>query len=121
MDELDYRLESDIRSKKLYFLSDYLKEHNLQGNEYPLGYLPILMALNKNSNSTPIRIVQSPNRAAPAKERFISDSTSDSLQYEENNDNDQVKNSFSYNETIRDYELNLLGPTKITLNHLLTI
>ena len=121
MDELDYKLESDIRSKKLYFLSDYLKEHNLQGNEYPLGYLPLLMAFNQNSNSTPIRIVQTPNRVAPAKERFISDSTSDSLQYEENNDNDQAKNSFSYNDTIRDYELNLLGPTKITLNHLLTI
>ena len=52
------------------------------------------MAFNKNSNSTPIRLVQTPNRAAPAKERFISDSTSDSLQYEENNDNDQVKNHF---------------------------
>ena len=91
MDELDYKLESDIRSKKLYFLLDYLKEHNLQGNEYPLGYLPLLMAFNQNSNSTPIRLVQTPNRVAPAKERFISDSTSESLQYEENNGNDQAK------------------------------
>ena len=91
MDELDYKLESDIRSKKLYFLSDYLKEHNLQGDEYSVGYLPLLMAFNKNSNSTPIRLVQTPNRAAPAKERFISDSTSDGLQYKEDNDDDQVK------------------------------
>ena len=121
MDELDYRLESDIRSKKLYFLSDYLKEHNLQGDEYSVGYLPLLMAFNKNSNLTPIRLVQTPNRSAPAKERSIADSTSDGFQYEENNDDDQVKHSFSYNDTIRDYELNLLGPTKITLNHLLMI
>ena len=121
MDEFDYKLESDIRSKKLYFLSDYLKEHNLQGNEYSVGYLPLLLAFNKNSNLTPIRLVITPNRSGPAKERSITNITSDGLQYEEDKVNDQVKHSFSYNDTIRDYELNLLGPTKITLNHLLTI
>ena len=82
MDELDYRMELDIRSKKLYFLPDYLKEHNLQGNEYSLGYLPLLLAFNLNSKSTPIRVVQTPNRAAPAKERIISDTSSDNLQDE---------------------------------------
>ena len=71
------------------------------------------MAFNKNSNSTPIRLVQTPNRSAPAKKRSIANSTSDSLQYEENNDDDQIKHSFSNNETIRDYKLNLLGPTKL--------
>ena len=65
--------------------------------------------------------MQTPNQSAPAKERIISDTSSDNLQDEENDDNDQTKSSFSYNEAIRDYELNLLGPTKITLNHLITI
>ena len=62
-----------------------------------------------------------PNRSGPAKERSITNITSDGFQYEDNNINDHVKHSFSYNDTIREYELNLLGPTKITLNHLLTI
>ena len=125
LDELDYKFESDIRSKKLYFLPDYLKVHNLQGNEHSLGYLPLLIAFNKNSNSTPIRLVQTPNRAAPAKRKFISDNTINNTQDKEesvdDNDDDRPKNAFSYNDTIRDYELNLLGPTKITINHLLTI
>ena len=62
-----------------------------------------------------------PNRSGPAKERSMTNITSDGFQYEDNNGNDHVKHSFSYNDTIRDYELNLLGPTKITLNYLLTI
>ena len=83
--------------------------------------MPLLLAFNLNSKSTPIRVVQTPNRSAPAKQRIISGTSSDNLQDEENDDNDQTKSSFSYNEAIRDYELNLLGPTKITLNHVITI
>ena len=62
-----------------------------------------------------------PNRSGPPKERSMPNITSDRFQYEDDNVNDHVKHSFSYNDTIRGYELNLLGPTKITRNHLLTI
>ena len=92
MDELDYKLESDIRSKKLYFLSDYLKEHDVQGDKYSVGYLPILMVFNPNSNSTPKRLVQTPNRSAPAKIRSILNSTFDGSQ--QNNNDDKIQNSF---------------------------
>lgn len=121
LNEIDYKLKSDIRSGKLYFLPDYLKEHNLKGNEYFIGYLPLQLAFNKNSNVTPIRLVITPNRSYPAKERSMPNITSDGFQYEDDNSNDHVKHSFSYDDTIRDYELNLLGQSKITLNHLLTI
>ena len=60
LNEIDYKLETDIQSGKLYFLPDYLKEHNLEGNEYSVGYLPLLLAFNKNSNSTLIRLVIMP-------------------------------------------------------------
>ena len=118
---MDFKLETDIWSGKLYFLSDYLKKHDLNGNEYSVGYLPLLLAFNKNSNSTPIRLVITPNRNGPAKERSMSNITSDGFQYEDNSDTDCVKHSFSYNDTIPDYELNLLSPMQITLQHLLTI
>ena len=68
LNEIDYKLETDIRLGKLYFLPEYLKEHNLEGNEYSVGYLPLLLVFNKNSNSTPIRLVITPNRNGPAKE-----------------------------------------------------
>ena len=121
MNEIDYKLETDIRSGKLYFLPDYLKKHDFNRNEYSVGYLPLLLAFNKNSNSTPIRLVITPNQNGPAKERSMSNITSDRFQYEYDNDTDHVKHSFSYNDTIRDYELNLLSPTQIILQHLLTI
>ena len=54
LNEIDYKLETDIWSGKLYFLPDYLKEHSLKGNEYSVGYLPLLLAFNKNSNLTKI-------------------------------------------------------------------
>ena len=47
--------------------------------------------------------------------------TTDTFQNEDDDDTNNVRHSFSYNDTIRDYELNLLSSTKITLNHLLTI
>ena len=88
--EIDYKLETDIRSGKLYFLPDYLKEHNLEGNEYSVGYLLLLLAVNKNSNLTPIRLVITPNRNGPAKERTMSNITSDRFQYDDDDSNDHV-------------------------------
>ena len=115
--EIDYKFETDIRSGKLFFLPDYLKKHNLKGDEYSMGFLPILLAFNKNSKSTPIRIVITPNRNGFAKERI----KHNSHDFINDDDNENIKSSFSYNDTIRDYELNLLSSTKITLQHLLSI
>ena len=47
--EIDHKFETDIRSGKLFFLPDYLKQHNLKGDEYSMGFLSILLAFNKNS------------------------------------------------------------------------
>ena len=82
-----------------------------------MGFLPILLAFNKNSKSTPIRIVITPNRNGIAKER----NTQNSHEFINDDDNENIKSSFSYNDTIREYELNLLSSTKITLQHLLSI
>ena len=84
-----------------------------------MGYLPLLLAFNKYSKSTPIRLVITPNRNGIAKERNMPNSNG--FINEDDTGNESVKHSFSYNDTIRDYELNLLSSTKITLNHLLTI
>ena len=84
-----------------------------------MGYLPLLLAFNKNSKSTPIRLVITPNRNGIAKERNMPNSSG--FINEDDNSNENIKHSFSYNNTIRDYELSLLSSTKITLNHLLTI
>ena len=119
--EIDYKLETDIRSGKLFFLPDYLNKHNLKGDEYSIGYLPLLLAFNKNSKSTPIRLVITLNRNGIAKERIKPNMDSNGFIHEDDGDNKNTKHSFSYNDTIRDYELNLLSSTKITLNHLLTI
>ena len=98
--------QKQIYNQENYFLPEYLKEHNLEGNEYSVGYLPLLLAFNKNSNSTPIRLVITPNWNGPAKERSMSNITSDGFQYEDNNGNDHVIHSFSYNDKIRDYAVN---------------
>ena len=37
LNEIDYKLETDIRSGKLFFLPEYLRKHNLKGNEYSIG------------------------------------------------------------------------------------
>ena len=84
-----------------------------------MGFLPILLAFNKNSKSTPIRIVITPNRNGIAKERNTQNSHG--FINDDDTSNENVKSSFSYNDTIREYELNLLSSTKITLQHLLTI
>ena len=103
LNEIDYKLETDIWSGKLYFLSDYLKKHDLNGNEYSLGYLLLLLAFNKNSKSTPIRLVITPNRNGPARKRNMTNITTDTFQNEDDGDTDNVRHSFSYNDTIRDY------------------
>ena len=102
MNEIDYKLETDIRSGKLYFLSDNLKKHDLNGNEYSVGYLPLLLAFNKNSKSTPIRLVITPNCNGPAGKRNMTNITTDTFQNEDDGDTDNLRHSFSYNDTIRD-------------------
>ena len=77
--------------RKLYFLPDYLKEHNLEGNEYSVGYLPLLLAFSKDSKFTPIRLVITPNQNGPAKERTMWNINSDGFLYEDDNGNDHVK------------------------------
>ena len=98
--EIDYKFETDIRSGKLFFLPDYLKKHNLKGNEYSMGYLPLLLAFNKNSRSTPIRLVITPNRNGIAKERNMPNINSNGFINEDDNSNESVRHSFSYNEGV---------------------
>ena len=84
--EIDYKLETDIRSGKLFFLPDYLNKHNLKGDEYSIGYLPLLLAFNKNSKSTPIRLVITPNRNGIAKERIKPNTDSNGFIPEDDSD-----------------------------------
>ena len=49
------------------FLDDYIKNNDIKSGSYRSGYLPLLMAFNKNSQSTPCRMVQCPNRQAVCK------------------------------------------------------
>ena len=106
------------------FLDQYLKINDIKTYSYKTGYLPLLLAFNKNSKSTPSRMVQCPNRQVMCKTGEIgvtgplgNNQLNASLDQETN-----VKNkSLSYNECIKDYDLSLLTPNKITVNHLLTM
>ena len=49
------------------FLDQYLKINYIKADSYKAGYLPLLMAFNKNSKSTPCWMVQYPNRQAMCK------------------------------------------------------
>ena len=49
------------------FLEDYLKTNNIKPNSCKSGYFPLLMAFNRNSQSTPCRMVQCPNMQAVCK------------------------------------------------------
>ena len=51
-----------MNNKKLVFLDQYLKENQISTADYKVGYLPLLMAFNQHSTSTPARLVQAPNR-----------------------------------------------------------
>ena len=96
---------------KLMFLDDYLKNNDIKPGSYRSGYLPLLMAFNKNSQSTPCRMVQCLNRQAvckPSKHHIVHD---------EGTTEDKPK-LLSYNDCIKSYDLTLLTPNKITVNHL---
>ena len=100
-----------MNTGKLMFLDDYLKSNDIKAGSYRSGYLPLLMAFNKNSLSTPYRMVQCPNRQAvckPSKHHMA----------QEPEDKPKL---LSYNDCIKSYDLTLLTPNKITVNHLLTI
>ena len=65
-----------MNTGKLMFLEDYLKTNNIKPNSYKSGYLPLFMAFNRNSKSTPCRMVQCPNRQAvckPSKNTMVQD------------------------------------------------
>ena len=63
--EYNFKLEKDVNNKKLVFLDQYLKENQISITDYKIGYLPLLMAFNQHSKSTPARLVQAPNRPGP--------------------------------------------------------
>ena len=130
LQEFNHRFASDITSKKLFFLDTYLKENKINHKTYNYGYLPLLMAFNLNSSSTPCRMVQSPNRQArciiPGKLKTNNDNIFTNANG--HNTNKGIINklnppltTLSYNDTIRDYHLQLLGQNQITVNHLLTM
>ena len=56
-----------MNTGKLMFLEDYLKTNNIKPHSCKYGYLPLLMAFNRNSQSTLCRMVQCPNRQAVCK------------------------------------------------------
>ena len=62
MAEFNSKLEKDVNNKKLVFLDQYLKENNISTTNYKLGYLPLLMAFNQHSRSTPAHLVHALNR-----------------------------------------------------------
>ena len=120
-------------------MNDYLKDNQFESNEFRYRYLTILMAFNKISKSTPFRMLQCPNRQAvcrsestikidknmvgvkdvkssPEQNHNLSDNLSPL-----NESNNQKPKLLSYNDTIKYYNLSLLTPHKITINHLLTI
>ena len=53
------------------FLDEYLKINDIKADSYKAGYLPLLMAFNKNSKSTPCQMVQCPNRQGICKAEEI--------------------------------------------------
>ena len=74
LQEFDYKFEKDMNIGKLMFLEDYLKTNNIKPNSCKSGYLPLLIAFNRNSQSTPCRMVQYPNRQAvckPSKSQLV--------------------------------------------------
>merc|ERR1712082_168235 len=132
--EYNFKLEKDVNNKKLVFLDQYLKENQISIADYKIGYLPLLMAFNQNSKSTPACLVQAPNRPGPCI-NLKSDNSSQPV----NQDLDtsaEVKPAdkincdtelspqpkcLSYNDCIKSYDQSLLTPNKITVNHLLSI
>ena len=59
--KFNFKLEKDVNNKKLVFLDQYLQENKIYTADYKIGYLPLLMAFNQHSTSTPACLVQCPN------------------------------------------------------------
>ena len=61
--ELDYRLALDASNGKLSFMTQYMEKNNidLKSNHIKEGFLPLLITVNLNSKSSPIRPVLVPN------------------------------------------------------------
>ena len=114
-------MEKDVNNKKLVFLDQYLKENQISIADYKIGYLPLLMAFNQHSKSTPARLVQTPNRPGPCF-----DLTLDNFSQQVNQDFDtsaETKSAdmsngdtelspqpkcLSYNDCIKSYDQSLL-------------
>ena len=120
--EFNFKLEKCVNNKKLLFLDQYSKENKISTADYKVGYLPLLMAFNQHSTSTPACLVQAPNRPSIC----INLKPNDSLQQEGQslevpadliNCEDGLSTRpkcLSYNDCIKNYDLSLLTPNKIT-------
>ena len=110
-------------------MDQYLKENKISAADYKIGYLPLLMAFNQHSTSTPAHLVQAPNHSGIC----INLKPNDSFQQEEQslgvpadlinckNDLSTRPKCLSYNDCIKNFNLSLLTPNKITVNHLLSM
>ena len=111
--EFNFKFEKDFNTKKLMFLDQYLKINYIKADSYKAGYLPLLMAFNKNSKSTPCWMVQCPNRQGICKTEEIGATRplgTDKLAASLDHETDVKNKSLSYNECIKDYDLSLLTP-----------
>jgi len=106
--ELNYRLRLDYESGRLITTQNLLKQNpNIKLERWQFKYLGILIVLNQQSRSTPLRMVTVPNRplefSATIKE--LKDIGYNVQQGEM--DNDVKKFSMTYNDTILNYSTNL--------------
>ena len=87
------------------------------------------MAFNPHSTSTPARLVQTPNRPGvcinsksnnyPQQENQTLEASAEIINCD--NELSMKPKCLSYNDCIKNYDLSLLTPDKITVNHLLSI
>ena len=125
--EFNFKLEKDVHNKKFVFLDQYLKENKISAADYEISYLPLLVAFNQHSTSTPARLVQCPNR--PGIFPKPNSSSQQESQYFEvpaelincEDDLSTRPKYLMYNDCIKNYDLSLLTPNKITVNHLLSV
>ena len=106
-----------------------MKENKISTADYKVSYLPLLMAFNQHSTSTLARLVQAPNPPVMC----INLESNDSLQQESQSlgASAEITNCenglstrprcLSYNDCIKNYDLSLLTPNKITVHHLLSM
>ena len=115
--EYNFKLEKDVNNKKLVFLDQYLKENQISITDYKIGYLPLLMAFNQHSKSTPARLVQAPNRPGPCVNLTLDNSSQQANQDLDTSaetktadmSNDDTESSsqpkcLSYNDCIKSYD-----------------